>query len=349
MAQNHERYFHRVKEQSSLESSVSICYLLRALPASLCFLMFMLIAGPGHAAEPGKVTVGAYVTKVQDVSFRDNRYTIDFYLWFRWKAEGPLADFKPLDTFELINGRIDTRGSVVEKKIGNESYATVRVSATMAENWDLKKFPFDSHRLYVNIEDAALFSSDMVYVADTNNSRLGDEIDMGGWSVSNFEAKVLPKVYKSNYGDTSLPTDSLSEYSRFSMGMDMTRTSFGSAWKLLTTVLAATAVAFVAFMVKPTDLDPRFGLGVGALFAVAASAFVASSAVPDSGVMTAADQVHMIAIGFIFTSVLQSALALKLEVSGQVERATRFDHMSLLIFPLLFFGTSGWIIYRAMH
>ena len=121
-----------------------------------------------------------------------------------------------------------------------------------------------------------------------------------------------------------------------------------SLGRLVSTVLAATAVAFVAFMVKPSDLDPRFGLGVGALFAVAASAFVVSSSVPDSGVMTIADQVHMVAIGFIFLSLLQSAFALKLEVSGREAQSVRLDHWSLLVMPLVFFGWAAWLIGRAI-
>lgn len=56
------------------------------------------------------------------------------------------------------------------------------------------------------------------------------------------------------------------------MGID--RVGWGTAIKLLSTVILATGVAFVLSMDKPSDLDARFGMGVGALLAVAASAFV---------------------------------------------------------------------------
>lgn len=49
---------------------------------------------------------------------------------------------------------------------------------------------------------------------------------------------------------------------------------WGTAIKPLSTVILATGVAFVLSMDKPSDLDARFGMGVGALFAVAASAFI---------------------------------------------------------------------------
>ena len=321
----------------------------RWLRAALAVLMLVLMgAAAGVRADPVHVVVGSYVTKVQDVSFKDNKYAVDFYLWFRWKAEGALADYKPLDSFELVNGKIESKSSVVEKKIGELNYASVRVSATISETWDLKQFPFDSHRLRVHLEDSAHGTDELVFVPDTKNSRLGDELNLAGWQVADFKGEVGNKVYQSNYGDTSLPSDARSEYSRYSLSMEMDRTTYGTAWKLLSTVLAATAVAFVAFMVKPSDLDPRFGLGVGALFAVAASAFVVSSSVPDSGVMTIADQVHMVAIGFIFLSLLQSAFALKWEVSGREADSVRLDHWSLLAFPLLYFGWAAWLIGHAI-
>ena len=309
----------------------------------LCMALMALALGAAHA-EPAEVVVGSYVNKIQDLNFRDNKYTLDFFLWFRWKAEGALADYKPLDSVEIINGRIDSKSSVVEKKIGELNYASARITATMAETWELAAFPFDAHPLNVFLEDSVHSTSDLVFVADTANSRLGDEIDLAGWVAGHFSTSVRRKVYRSNYGDTSLGADPTSEYSRFIVSAHIERQSHGSAVKLLSTVLLATAVAFVAFMVKPSDLDARFGMGVGSLFAVAASAFVVSASVPDSGEMTMADRMHMIALAFIFLTLLISAVCLKFEVSGREELAFRIDHWCLFLLPLAFYGWAAWEI-----
>jgi len=99
--------------------------------------------------------------------------------------------------------------------------------------------------------------------------------------------------------------------------------------------------------VKPSDLDARFGMGVGALFAVAASAFVASSSVPDSGVMTTADRLHMAALGVIFVSLLVSAVCLKLEGAGRQDWVRRVDRGALALLPLAFYGWAAWEIWRS--
>lgn len=323
---------------------MSIRALLRVLLAG-----WLLAFGVGSAlAAPGKVVVGTYINKMTEVSFKDSKFSLDFYIWFRWKPEGELAEYKPLESMELINGRIDGKTSIVEKKIGDLNYASARVTATIFKNWALETFPFDSHRVLVHVEDSQFVDSALVFEPDTANSRLGDEIGLPGWVLSGFAAQATQKEYKSNYGDSSLPTDALSTYSRLTFGMDMHRAGLGSAIKLLATVVFATLVAFVAFGIRPVDVDPRFGLGVGALFAVAASAFVVASTVPESALLTIADQVHMISMGFIFASVVQSAFCLKWDEAGEEAKWKRLDRICIIAFPVTFLLWTGWLVGKAV-
>lgn len=291
----------------------------------------------GEKEEPARVIAGVFVNGLQDVSFKDSKYVIDFYIWFRWKPDA-MPDFKPLEAFELINGRIDNKSSIVEKTIGGEQYASARVLATISEVWDLHRFPFDQHRPRVHIENSAADATAMVFVADRDNSRLGDEIRLSGWKVSNFGIDVATQVYKSNYGDVSLPTNAESSYSRLTFAMDMQRDGNGIAFKILTIVIVSTLVAFVCFLIKPTDLDPRFGLGIGALFAIAASWFIVSSLIPDSSVLTLADQIHVIAMAMVFASVVVSARVLWHAEAGREQTAEKLDRLYVVIFPIIFIG-----------
>lgn len=325
---------------------MSFKIVLRAVWMAL--LLAAGLAAPATAA-PGKVIVGTYINKMQELSFKDSKFTLDFYIWFRWKPVGELADYKPLESMDVINGRVDSKTAVVEKKIGDVNYASARVTVTIFEPWALETFPFDKHRIQVHVEDSGLFIHQMVFEPDLTNSRLGDEIALPGWTLSGFVTEVVAKTYKTNYGDTSLPTDAQSTFSRLTFGMGLTRQGFGPAVKLLSTVIFATLVAFVAFGIRPVDVDPRFGLGVGALFAVAASAFVVASTVPDSDFLTIADQVHIIAMGFIFASVVVSAFCLKWDEAGQEAKWKKVDGWSLVIFPLLFLLWTGWLILGAFR
>lgn len=316
--------------------------------AQLLLAALLVMPGLSRAqAPPSQVVVGAYVNQIQDLDFRGNRFSIDFYLWFRWKPEGRLADYKPLNSFEIINGKVQSTSSVVEKTIGDENYAVVRVDATVAESWRLAKYPFDSQRLHVNIENSDFTAGELVFVADTASSAIGDELSLTGWRARNFRTEIQSKTYRSNYGDLSLPTDAKSVYSRFAFSMDIRRQGYGAAIKLLSTVLLSTAVAFLAFGVKPSDLDARFGMGVGALFAAAASAIIAASAVPESGGSTLADLTHMVAVAVILGTLLVSTICLKLEVSGREQLAFRIDRICLVVLPTLFYGWVAWAVWEA--
>lgn len=303
-----------------------------ALLLALCPLLAQAAQGPL------RVVTGVFVNGVQDVSFKDSKYVLDFYVWFRWNGDAAPPDFKPLEAFELINGRIDGKSGIVEKMIGGEQYASARVLATINEVWQLRDFPFDNHRIGVHLENSAHDAGSVVFVPDRENSRLGDEIRLSGWRVGDFAIGERTQTYKSNYGDVSLPRDAESSYSRLTFSMDMVRDGNGIAFKILTIVIVSTLVAFVAFLVKPTDLDPRFGLGVGAQFAVAASWFIVSSLIPDSSVLTLADQIHILAMALVFASVVVSAWALKLYESGREAAADRLDRACVVGFPLVFLG-----------
>jgi hypothetical protein len=131
--------------------------------------------------------------------------------------------------------------------------------------------------------------------------------------------------------------------------MDLRREGHEAAIKLLTTMLVAPLVAFAAFLIRPTDVNTRFGVGVGALFAVATSAVLVASAVPDSSALTTADKLHMIAMIFIVASLVQSAICMKWVETGEEVRSKQVDRLCVFIFPLLFLLICSRVVQRALE
>jgi hypothetical protein len=302
-------------------------------------------------AEPGKVMVGTYINRIHDINYKENKVSLDLFIWFRWEPIGVLSDFNPLKSVEIVNGYFESDGktSVVEKKIVGMSYASVRLRATIFHNWGLATFPFDRHSVVVHLEDSALDSRVLQFKPeDSTNSGISDELVLPGWTLKPIAAKIEPRVYKTNFGDDTRGADPRSEYSRLSFGIDIERKGLGTPIKVLTTVIVATLVAFVAFAIRPTDVDPRFGLGIGALFAVTASSYIVASIAPDSDVLTIADQIHIAAIWFIFASLIQSVFALKWDEGGNHVQWKRLDMWCMISFPPLFLTAIGLIVVTAL-
>jgi hypothetical protein len=279
-------------------------------------------AEPAEPAEPtrpssgpAKVTVGVYVNSVRGMSLRDNQYEIDFWVWFRWQAG---ADVNPIESFEIVGGQIDDKESVVEEDLdGGVKYAAARIRATINQTFDVARFPLDDHTLLLRIEDAEHETHELVFEPDSANSTVDPTVDVAGWGVTGSDTAVKDHTYRSNYGDTSLPSNSEATYAQFVFSIQLERQGNGYALKLFWALYLATLIALLAFFIKPTDLDPRFGLGIGAVFAAMASAYVISTSLPDTSQMTTADKVVMSAIGYIFLSLALSTVSLRVYATNE--------------------------------
>lgn len=285
---------------------------------------------PAEPAEPrsegpAKVVVGVYVNQVRGMSLRDNQFEADFWIWFRWK-DG--AEVDPIESFELVGGQIDSKESVVQEDLGEGvKYAAARVRATITQHFDVGRFPLDDHTLLLRIEDAEHETHELVYEADRQNSTVDPDVDVAGWGVAGSSTEVTDHSYRSNYGDTTLPANNKATYAQFTFRIQLERQGIGYALKLFWSLYLATLIALLAFFIKPTDLDPRFGLGIGAVFAAMASAYVISTSLPDTSQMTTADKVVMSAIGYIFLSLALSTVSLRV-FAGDEARSKKLDMQS---------------------
>lgn len=281
------------------------------------------------SAGPAKVVVGVYVNELRGMSLHDNQFEVDFWVWFRWKAD---AEVDPIESFELVGGQIDSKDAVVREDLDDGvKYAAARVRATIHQRFDVSRFPLDDHTLMLRLEDAEHETHELVYEADRENSTADPDVDVSGWAVGRTSGRVLRHTYTTNYGDTSLPTNSKSTYSRFEFRVELERQGPGYLLKLFWSLYLAVLIALLAFFIKPTDLDPRFGLGIGAIFAAMASAYVISTSLPETSQMTVADKVVMTAIAYIFLSLVGSTVSLRIFSSGREDASKRIDSLSFWV------------------
>ena len=118
-------------------------------------------------------------------------------------------------------------------------------------------------------------------------------------------------------------------------------------FKLFFALWVTVTIAFLVFFIRPIDVDPRFGLGVGALFAAIASEYVVASALPDSNVITLADQLHLIAFFFIFVTVAQSTYSLWLYETEKLAASKRLDRVFQILCPVAYLIANVVAVVRA--
>jgi len=311
---------------------------------ALCLTMGLCLvqAVPGRAQSDGQagslidgavtiadtlteVQTGIYVLRLTNVSPRDGSFDADFWIWFRWQG----SDVRPDQTFELANGVIANRSDTEVINDNGFNYATVRVQGTIYQQFDVQKFPLDDHVLTIDIEDAQYEAANLVYVPDSE-TELDPKVQVAGWQVGLGRPVTETHVYPTNYGYQS-SGEAEARYSRFVVPITLERTSFAPLFKLFWISFLSVILGLLAFKVKSDDLDARFGMGVGSIFAASANAFVISDSLPETTNITLAEQINLIAVGAIFLTVFISIWSLRLRYAGRDEASVSLDNWSLLI------------------
>ena len=281
-----------------------------------------------EGAAPVRVQAGIYVDRVVELSVKDVGWTVDFYLWFRWKGGG----IDPGENFQVVDGWIESKEKADEFTNGDERYTLYRVVARITKFFDVSRFPCDDHVLTINIESPAFERNKLLFVADTENSGVSSRVQIAGYSIRQRDILEKPHAYRSTRGDPRLAAGTERLHSQLRLGIWVSRPSWGFYLKMFMALFGAVGVALLVFFIKPTDVDPRFGLGVGALFAVIANAYVTSSLVPDIGTMTLADMVNIVGIVTIFLALLQSTISLYLyDIKGKEAVSRMFDRISFVV------------------
>jgi hypothetical protein len=290
------------------------------------------VTGADHelpsGAKPTEVLAGIYVDRVLELSVKEVSWTAEFYLWFRWTGKTP----ESCEGFQIVDGTIDSKDLEVDETIEGQRYQRFRVVAKITKFFDVARFPCDEHLLTIGVELPALQRHEILFAADRENSSVSSRVKIPAYDLSPAVIIEKPHSYKTTRGDPRVRPKSKSTYSQLRMGIGIERAGWGLYWKMFQFLFVAVVLAHLSFFIRPIEVDPRFGLGVGALFAAVANAYVISTFVPDTGVLALADIVNGVGICVILLTVIESTISLYLySVRGQEELSRRFDRVSFAV------------------
>lgn len=305
---------------------------LISLSLFLTFFSFNVFAEANFDAPipSGKVIIGAYVNGIHSIDLKAGTVDMDLYVWFRTKGERNI-----LDSIEVMNGSISEKSSVVKKKFGDENYYSMRIAVKIYQKFNLLKFPLDTQNLSVIFEDSEEDNLALQFVPDTKNTKVSSVVILPGWKIGNANVAVNSNSYDTNYGDLSIGNGG-SSFSRATVSIPIDRDGIGYFFKLFGTIALAAAVAFLSFFIQPDDLDPRFGLGVGGIFAAVASNLVLSSMLPETPQVTMGEAILLVTILAIFITLLESVYSLKLWRAGKQASALKIDLIAGWIVPITY-------------
>ena len=300
-------------------------------PAIGVILIFVFVGA--LQAQPDSVKVGAYVISVHDINFHDKEYTSRFWLWFLY--DNPNFDFsKQLD---IPNAKSIEDPEVITDSLQGKAWVLMKMKAVMKENWNVEDFPFDRQHLRIQIENTMFDNSTMVFVPDVQGSHFDKDEAIDGWTIRNFKVTVGTNDYETGFGD-SRPGKDLQYFSAFLVQMDIERNALGLFMKIFLGMYIAFLIALVSLAPHPTELEPRFGLPVGGLFAAVGNKYIIDSLLPESSTFSLVDTLHTMTFFGIFSILVVSAICLKLLDSDKKELCEKVNYWGARIVVFLYIG-----------
>jgi hypothetical protein len=297
--------------------------------------------GAAATKSPVPVTVGIYVTDVYDVDLKKGSYTADFYLWFKWRG-----DVNPR-RFEIVNGYIAAKSIDSHTTVNGFHHISYRCRAIMHKQFNLSDYPWDTQVLPIVIEDDDSDVNSLIYVADVEDSKTSSGMKVADRVISTFKVFVHDNVYNTTFGNPERAADAQATYSRFVAEVTVVHAGIRGFVKTFLSLFIAVAIAFLTFIIPPGDLPPRFSMGLTGLFGAVSSQIVLYQLLDECPYLTVADKIHYIALFFIFLSILESSIALRLFHAGKALVWKRMDRCSLIAFPLLFIiSVIGLVAFR---
>jgi hypothetical protein len=319
------------------------------LKRTLLFIMLTLFFGAVNlpvlfAGEDDIDTVhaGIYITSIHDIDFKQKEYTINFWLWLKYKKIE--TDF--LQNLEIPQAKTFVKSFSTIDTSGGKVYVLMKLQCVMKDSWKINNFPFDKQKLRLSIENSQFDSHAMVFTVDTVGKHFDPRFALNGWKISKFDMLVGTKAYETDFGDEGIKV-SHTEYSAFKVKLEITRDAIGLFWKMFLGMYVSFLIAYVCCFIHADSIDSRFGLSVGALFAVVGNKYIIDSSLPESVTFTLVDTLHGMTLLAILLVIAFTTISLRLIKQGRFSKSRKLDIIAAQIILVVYVTLNIYFIWKA--
>ena len=314
---------------------------MKKLIYTITFLL-SAISVKAQEAKPDTVKTGVYITSIHDIDFKEKEYTVNLWLWLKYKNK----EFDFVQNLEVPQAKSVIKSYSTIDSTGGQIYLLMKLQCVMKDSWAIDNFPFDSQKLRFSIENSQFDSGSLIFVADTLGKHFDPRFTLRGWNIDSINIVTGTKIYETGFGDETL-TKPHTEYSNYKVLLRINRDATGLFWKMFLGMYMAFLIAYMCFYIHTDSIDSRFGLGVGALFAVIGNKYIVDSSLPDTTTFTLVDLLHGLTLLFILTVMIATAYSLKLIKEGKSAQAKKFDFITAQILLVIYLSLNAWFIYTA--
>jgi len=327
------------------------------LKKTLFFTLFILglFCGTGlrsiaQDTKPDAVSVGIYITSIHDIDFKQKEYTVSFWLWFNYK--NPELNF--IKYLEIPQAKTTTiTYSSLDTTEDDRITVLLKLQCVMKDWWKIDNFPFNRQNLRLSIENAQYDINTLVFAKDTSGKNFDSHALSGwgvdslkGWAIDTFKITIGTKEYETAFGDASV-TNAHSVYSAYKVRIGIKREAWGLFWKIFLGMYVAFLIAYACFYIHADNIDSRFGLSVGSLFAVIGNKYIIEASLPETTLFSLVDILHGLTLFFILSVIIATAYVLRLVKQNKIEKANRMDMIFAQILLVIYVILNIYFISKA--
>ncbi|MCA6451430.1 MAG: hypothetical protein IM584_05795 [Chitinophagaceae bacterium] len=308
------------------------------------FCLFLAIA-PGTQAQdekPDTVYTGIYITSIHDIDFKQNEYTTNLWLWMRYKRK----EFDFAQNLEIPQAKSFTKLYTTVDTSEGRVYVLMKLQCVMKDSWKIGNFPFDKQKLRLSIENSQYDAKSLVFAADTAGKSYDPRFTLRGWNIDSFIITPGIKAYETNFGDKSVLKPHM-DYAAYRVRISIARDASDLFWKMFLGMYVAFLISYICFYIHADNIDSRFGLSVGSLFAAIGNKYIIDSSLPESTTFTLVDMLHGVTLFFIFLVVASSVYSLRLVKQNNLIKANRFDMVAAQVILVIYLAINVYFISQA--
>ena len=293
---------------------------------SLCML-FILLALPSQSAQaqtkPEVLKVGIYLIRAGSLDITTGAIDVDFYIEFVCPTTcGDKSDF------EIINGTTKSKPTLLADE-DSETRPTYRVAATVFQNVDLRKYPFDNHDIKIVIESSNYDKSEVVYEVNPVTTAIDPDVFILGWELNHTPAAaIVPQYYKA--WDLY--------YTRYVFTAQLTKPALAGWLKGLLPAIIIVLGSLFALFITSKNVGNRVAIITSALVASVLYHLNFTSRVPPIGYLTYGDIFMIINYVILLISLSLTIWIIRSDNPERQAVIARVNKIELIVIPLLWLG-----------
>lgn len=311
---------------------------------------------PAAKPELRKVELGVYILDIADIDEPAGRFTVQLLLSTAWKdparafagtepkifredeaVEEANSGWRSMAEFNRSAAPADLNHALLKVFPDGRVEFERQMNVTLSAQLDLRRLPFDTQRLQIEVESFQHQADAMEFVLPKDNLRMTKRISLQQWEPLDVAAVVAP-IFRDVYQET---------YSRATVTITLKRHFHFYLWQMIVPLVIVLAMAFAVFFLPPEDLSDRMSVIIASLLTVVALSYSLHSGLPKIPYLTIIDWLFVLA--YVFLGLAMAGMVFISSLHRRDEaKAVRLDRWLRWAYPLAYVLVAGSVVLKAL-